>query len=431
MIRLGVTGTDTGGGKTVVAAGIAAALTQRGLQTGVMKPVETGVDGEPADAMLLRTAAGSPDPLEIVCPLQFTEPLAPWLAAERAPQSIDMERLNESFRRISSARDAVIVETAGGLLTPISRDAGFDSLFRKWRLDLVIVAENVLGALNQTLLTVQAARQAGLRVVSVILKEFAAQPRSLAEETNASALARLLLWSALPYLPVAIHVAVVDPGVGPDRRAIAIRSSLGDMLIGPDNGILTLAAERIGGLVEVRELTNADYRLKPISASFHGRDIFAPAAGHLAAGADFATVGPSIDPAGLVRLALPTPTAGPGWLSTLVIYVDSFGNAKLSAMASDLRAALGAVDVGTPLIIELERPAVAGGRYLPRMRHRPRPRLEQLLVGWAETFADAPPGEPILYEDAYGRLCVAVNQGSAAHQLRLQPDAELMIRRAE
>jgi S-adenosylmethionine hydrolase len=242
--------------------------------------------------------------------------------------------------------------------------------------------------------------------------------------------AAFLLWSALPYLPVAIHVAVVDPGVGTDRRPIAIRSALGDVLIGPDNGVLSLAAQRAGGLLEARELTNPEYRLTPTSASFHGRDIFAPAAGHLAAGADFASLGPSIDPAGLVPLSLPTPTAGPGWLSTSVIYIDSFGNAKLSAMASDLRAALGALEPGTRLGIQVERPARAGGRYLPHpVRHRNRPRFDTLDVEWTLTFGSAAVGEPILYEDAYGRLCLAVNQGSAADRLRLQADAELMIHR--
>ena len=192
MIRIGVAGTGTGVGKTVVAAGTAAALREHGLRVGVMKPVETGVNGEPTDASLLRAAAGSSDPLDVVCPLSFAEPLAPWLAAQRAHQSIDLERLNDSFQRITTERDAVIVETAGGLMTPLSKDSGFHSLFEWWGLDLLVITENVLGALNHALLTIEAARQARLRVIAVILKEFAPKPRSLAEETNASALARLL-----------------------------------------------------------------------------------------------------------------------------------------------------------------------------------------------------------------------------------------------
>jgi dethiobiotin synthetase len=192
MIRLGITGTSTGVGKTIVAAGVAAALAKRELRVGVMKPVETGVNGETADAKLLVAAAGSSDPLDVVCPQTFAEPLAPWVAAERAIQSVDLERLNTSFQRITSRRDAVIVETSGGLMTPLTRDVGFHSLFERWGLDLLVVAGNVLGALNHTLLTVAAARQARLRTIAVVLKDLSPEPQSLAAETNADALARLL-----------------------------------------------------------------------------------------------------------------------------------------------------------------------------------------------------------------------------------------------
>lgn len=192
MIRLGVTGTSTGVGKTIVAAGIAAALRVRGLRVAVMKPVETGVDGEPSDATFLRAAAGSLDRLEDVCPLRFAEPLAPWVAAKRSHQNINLERLNSSYERITRNCEAVLVETAGGLMTPLSENLGFHSLFAQWGLDLIVVTGNVLGALNHTLLTIEAARHARLRVTAVIVKELAAEPRSLAEETNASTLARLL-----------------------------------------------------------------------------------------------------------------------------------------------------------------------------------------------------------------------------------------------
>jgi dethiobiotin synthetase len=192
MIRLGITGTSTGVGKTVVAASIAAALTQRGMRVGAMKPIETGVNGEPQDATALRIAAGALDRLEDVCPVRFAEPLAPWIAAERAQQPIDLVLLNDCFGRIATNRNAVIVESAGGLLTPLSKDLGFHSLFQQWRLDALVVTGNVLGALNHTLLTVRAARQARLRVLGIIVKDLTARRRSLAEETNASALSRLL-----------------------------------------------------------------------------------------------------------------------------------------------------------------------------------------------------------------------------------------------
>ena len=99
----------------------------------------------------------------------------------------------------------------------------------------------------------------------------------------------LLLWCALPYLPVGFHVAVVDPGVGTSRRPLAILTGRGDVLIGPDNGLLIPAAERLGGIVEPRELQNPAYRLPVVTSTFHGRDVFAPAAAHLALGASFAS----------------------------------------------------------------------------------------------------------------------------------------------
>jgi dethiobiotin synthetase len=192
MIRLGITGTGTGVGKTVVAAGIAASLSRQGMRVGAMKPIETGVNGEPEDATALRIAAGALDRLEDVCPLRFAEPLAPWIAAERAQESIDFVLLNECFSRIAANRSAVIVESAGGLMTPLSKDLGFHSLFQQWRLDALIVTGNVLGALNHTLLTVRAARQARLRVLGIIIKDLAPKHRSPAEQTNANALSRLL-----------------------------------------------------------------------------------------------------------------------------------------------------------------------------------------------------------------------------------------------
>ena len=118
----------------------------------------------------------------------------------------------------------------------------------------------------------------------------------------------LALWCALPYLPVGYHVAVVDPGVGTARRPVAILTGRGDVLIGPDNGLLVPAAERIGGLAEVRELENRAYRLPVVTSTFHGRDIFAPAAAHLAAGAAFETLGSPVDPGSLVVSPIPAPT---------------------------------------------------------------------------------------------------------------------------
>ena len=217
----------------------------------------------------------------------------------------------------------------------------------------------------------------------------------------------LLLWCALPYLPVGYHVAVVDPGVGTARRPIAARTNRGDVLIGPDNGLLTFPAERAGGIVEAVELTNEAYRLPVVSTSFHGRDIFAPAAAHLANGIALADLGPAIDPSNLVTLEIPPVESAPGRLETHVIYVDTFGNVKLTALAGELRGAIADVQPGTRLRVTVD------GR--------------STTIPWQTTFGDAGVGEPLLYEDSYGRLCLAVNQGDAAAALGLREDMGLTI----
>jgi S-adenosylmethionine hydrolase len=219
----------------------------------------------------------------------------------------------------------------------------------------------------------------------------------------------LLLWCALPYLPVGSHVAVVDPGVGTARRPIAIRTGRGDTLIGPDNGLLLGPVERLDGVAAAVELRAERYRLPVVSSSFHGRDIFAPAAAHLALGVPLEAFGPVVDPGTLVPSPLPAPEVRDGVLRTSVIYVDTFGNVKLSALADDLARALGALESGAGLVVEAGERAVG--------------------IPWLATFGDTRPGAPLLYADSYGRLCLAVNQGHAADALSLVEDLEVVIRR--
>jgi S-adenosylmethionine hydrolase len=221
----------------------------------------------------------------------------------------------------------------------------------------------------------------------------------------------LLLWCALPYLPVGQHVAVVDPGVGTARRPIAIATARGDHLIGPDNGLLMMGADKLGGAAAAVELQAAEYRLATVSSSFHGRDIFAPAAAHLANRVPLDALGPAIDPAQLVRLPIPEPRVADGTLETHILYVDTFGNVKLTALAPQLDQALGRTEPGTALDVTLEQ-----GRHI--------------ALRWLTTFGDAAPGDPLLYEDSYGRLCLAVNQGNAAARLDLREDLAVTIRRA-
>lgn len=222
-----------------------------------------------------------------------------------------------------------------------------------------------------------------------------------------------LLWCALPWMPVGTHVAVVDPGVGTTRRPIGLLTGRGDVLIGPDNGLLTPAADRLGGIVSARALENRDWMLPVTSATFHGRDIFSPIAAHLAIGGAFDAVGPALDPASLTSLRFPEPTVRPGALETSVVYVDSFGNLRLAGFPTDLFAALGRLEPGRRLRIEF---GAADGQP---------PIVE--LAPWARTFGEIPPGKPLVYEDSFGELAYADNQSNVASRLGVGVDRTVLI----
>jgi S-adenosylmethionine hydrolase len=192
-----------------------------------------------------------------------------------------------------------------------------------------------------------------------------------------------VLAQTVAHLPRAIHVAVVDPGVGTERRPVALVTP-GGLLIGPDNGLLPWAARELGGIVGGVHLTNADWFAGRVSRTFHGRDIFAPVAGRLAAGASLADAGPEFDPATLIQLPDPVVAIGDGWLEAEVITIDRFGNVQLAADGSLLAGLPGQIVVGGCR-------AVNGA-----------------------TFADAPPGGLVVFPDSAERLAVAVNGGRAA-----------------
>lgn len=220
--------------------------------------------------------------------------------------------------------------------------------------------------------------------------------------------AALLLWSSLPYQPVGVHLAVVDPGVGTSRRGIALQVARGDRLVGPDNGLLMPAAERLGGIVAAHELTNRALWREAVSHTFHGRDIFAPVAAHLADGTEIADVGPSIAIDALVPLAFPEARIRDGGLDTSVLFIDAFGNARLAGAAADLTQLRGTLESGDAFMVRI------GARLL--------------AVTWQATFGSVARGEPLLYEDAdYAGLALAVNQGSAEEVLGLATDAPVRI----
>ncbi|HVP03978.1 MAG TPA: SAM-dependent chlorinase/fluorinase [Solirubrobacteraceae bacterium] len=212
----------------------------------------------------------------------------------------------------------------------------------------------------------------------------------------------IILRRALPYFPAGVHLAVVDPEVGGERGAIAVRTADEDrILVGPDNGLLSLAARRFGGAVEAVDLTRSSYRLEPTSATFHGRDIFAPVAAHLAAGVHLADAGDPVDPDELVTLDMPLARAEGDELVAHAIAFDRFGNVVLDVEHEEL-AAFG-LRLGHPM------------------------RVNASEAVYATTFADVPEGRLLVYEDAYRTLALAVNRGSAAERLDLVLDAEVRI----
>jgi len=202
----------------------------------------------------------------------------------------------------------------------------------------------------------------------------------------------LVLCNTLPYMPPGVHLAVVDPGVGSHRRPLALRTRDGRLLVGPDNGLLVPAADGLGGVEEAHELANPEYALGTVSRTFHGRDLFAPAAAHLALGVPLDKLGPPIDPQALVRLDLPTPEVGQNRIRAVVLYVDHFGNMQLNLTREHLEHA--GVLPGVTVELELA--------------------LDRYYATAARTFADARPGDIILYEDSYGNIAIAISGGSAA-----------------
>ena len=213
----------------------------------------------------------------------------------------------------------------------------------------------------------------------------------------------LILQGALPYLPLGVHLAVVDPDVGTARRAVALRLADERLMVGPDNGLLTLAGE----VVEAVDISRSPFRLEPVSATFHGRDIFAPVAARLAAGAALAEVGEPAEPDQLVRLELPTAQLlEDGVLVAHAAYVDRYGNIQLNVGHGDL------------------------GRAGVKLGHAVELRLDSGMrvdAQFARTFADVGPGELLIYEDAYRRLAVAVSHGDAARRLGIKVDDQVWI----
>jgi S-adenosylmethionine hydrolase len=214
----------------------------------------------------------------------------------------------------------------------------------------------------------------------------------------------LVLARAIPYLPSGVHLAVVDPGVGSERRGVAIRTAAGRLFVGPDNGLLMLAADA-EGVEDARSLTNPHYHLERVSRTFHARDVFAPVAAHLAAGTHFDDLGEEVEPASLIRLHLPSATIEHAELVATVVNVDRFGNLQLNAASREVEA----LGLTAGVTVEL--------RFA----------LTPYYAVVAETYADASRGELILYEDSYGAYSIAINGGNASALTEAAPGDQVRI----
>ena len=204
-----------------------------------------------------------------------------------------------------------------------------------------------------------------------------------------------VLCDALPYAPIGVHLAIVDPGVGGPRRAIAARTSEGHMFVGPDNGLLPPAIDALGGAAEAVDISSSPFRLDPPSATFHGRDLFSPVAAHLARGDAFTDAGRPIDPESLERQPVSRPRLEQHRAFAHAERIDGFGNISLDLSRVDLEA----------------HPLAGAGRVSVGSRKRRRTATR------AEAFEQVPDGGFLFYEDSSGRMAIAVNRGDASEVL--------------
>ena len=213
-----------------------------------------------------------------------------------------------------------------------------------------------------------------------------------------------VLAQTVRYLPPAVHVAVVDPGVGTARRGVAVAAG-GSVFVGPDNGLLSWTVAEAGGATEAVSLSNRALWLDTVTATFHGRDIFMPVAAHLAAGTPLARAGDPLDVASLVTLPRPESRVGDDSTEAEVVTVDRFGNAQLSVTGADAARAGLVPGVRATLAWEGREQAVAFG----------------------STFGEVAAGELVGYEDSAGYVAIAVNGGSAARRLGLGPGTRVTL----
>ena len=217
-----------------------------------------------------------------------------------------------------------------------------------------------------------------------------------------------VLAQAVPFMPAAVHLAIVDPGVGTPRRAVVIGTRDGPPLVGPDNGLLWLAAEALGGATQAHEITRDELFLKPMSRTFHGRDMFAPVAARLALGMPPEDIGRPVPVEDLVRLELPASRVDDDHVHGVIVQADHFGNLQLNVSRGDLEG------VGVMLgdLLELR----VGGK--------------SHVVQFCTTFGEVQPGKLAVLEDSYRRISVAENRGSAERRLEAHRGDHVILARS-
>jgi S-adenosylmethionine hydrolase len=214
-----------------------------------------------------------------------------------------------------------------------------------------------------------------------------------------------LLAQAAPYLPAGVLLGVVDPTVGTRRRSVVIAAGR-SFLVGPDNGLLLPAARALGGAGAAYEITAAEVMRQPVSATFHGRDVYAPVAAQLAAGMPAARVGAAVPVDDLVALAEPVARFTAHRLEGEVLTVDRFGNVQTSLPAALLR------DAGL----------IEGGQL------RLHCRTGEVRLPFNRTFADVKDSEPVGYIDSAGLFALALNGKSASAKYDLRPGDPVALR---
>ncbi|HJT38393.1 MAG TPA: SAM-dependent chlorinase/fluorinase [Actinomycetota bacterium] len=218
-----------------------------------------------------------------------------------------------------------------------------------------------------------------------------------------------VLAQAVKYMPAAVHLAIVDPGVGTPRRAVVVETAAGSPLVGPDNGVLWLATEALGGATRAFAITNQSLFLEAPSRTFHGRDIFAPVAARIALGMDPHEVGEECSVDGLIRIDMPPAKVDDDHIHARVVQIDHFGNLQLNFGRSELE--------GIGVILGDATEVRVGGR--------------SFSAPYSQAFSEVKKGGLILLEDSHRHLTLAVNMGNARDVLEARRGDPVIIARVQ